>query len=165
MEDRRSEDDRPRESPRPAEAVATLADDEASFKRVVEAFRARDAARFDAELTRHHLRDRCRLICRWLCTKHCVLTCFKLCGPLRKQEEASISEIREFARVTARIAADDSLLRSFVEAVDHEDVAAFGRLIAEHKLQRFCHQLCHSLCAARCRLTRALLAPPPPFFP
>ena len=162
MEDPRSEDERLLELRQTAEAIATLADDEASFKRVVEAFRARDAARFDAELTRLHLRDRCRLICRWLCTKHCVLTCFKLCGPLRKQEEASISEIREFARVTARIAADDSLLRSFVEAVDHEDVAAFGRLIAEHKLERFCHQLCHWLCAVRCRLICELLCPPLP---
>ena len=163
MNDARSQDERLLELMTTAEAVGKLAEDEATFRRVVEAFRAQDAVRFEAELTRLHLFDRCRLICRWLCTKHCVITCIRLCGVPRRQEEYSLAEIREFARVTARIASDESVLKRFVDAVERDDAEAFGRLIAELKLERFCHQICHWLCAVRCRLVCRILCPPLPF--
>ena len=145
-----------------AEAVAILAEDEDAFERTVEAFRAQDAERFQAELAALGLLLRCKLICRWLCTKHCLFVCVKLCGPAKEQEQLSIPEMREFAHVTKTIAADEALLKRFLEAVDREDAKAFGELVAEYEIQRFCHQLCHWLCFVRCRLVCHWMCPPPP---
>ena len=161
-EERRSEDERIAELRETAEAVAKLAEDAKAFGRAVEAFRAQDAERFQAELVALGLFNRCRLICHWMCTKYCVFICQKLGGPLSEHQELSIPEMREFAQVTARIAADEALLKRFVEAVDREDAEAYGALVAEHKLQRFRHQLCHWLCFVRCRHVCRLLCAPPP---
>src|SRR3972149_1690227 len=117
-------------------AIRILAKDEGAFTRTVEAFRAQNAGRFQAELDKLHLSEYCRWICRWLCSKHCVFICVKLCGQQAK-EQPSISEMREFAQVTARIAEDEALLKRFVEAVDREDAPAFNELVAKYKLERF----------------------------
>src|SRR5437588_10961908 len=123
------------------EAIGKLAQDPAAFRRVVEAFRAQDAERFQAELAAAGVLDRCRLICRWLCSKHCVFICARLCGPVEPREELAIDEIRAFAQVTARLAADEALLKRFLDAIEREDAEAFKALIAEHHLEAFCHQL------------------------
>jgi len=160
-EERRSDEERLAELRETAEAVAKLAEDEEAFGRAVEAFRAQDAERFQAVLAELGLLPRCRLICYWLCTKHCVFVCRKIAGPVRRQQ-LPIPEMREFAQATARVAADEALLKRFVDAVDREDADAFRALVAEHKLDRFVHQLCHWLCFLRCRLVCRLLCPPPP---
>ena len=64
--------------------------------------------------------------------------------------------------VTARLAKDEALLKRFLDVVAREDAAAYEKLLAEFKWQRFCHQLCHFLCFVRCRLVCKLLCPPPP---
>jgi hypothetical protein len=77
-------------------------------------------------------------------------------------KELDVDEMREFALVTASISQDEGLLGRLVEAVDREDVETWRRLIAELKLERFCHQLCHWLCHIRCRRVCRLMCPPPP---
>jgi hypothetical protein len=146
-----------------AEAMAKLAEDENAFTRTVEAFRAQDAEKFQGELSKIGLLNRCRLICRFLCTKHCVFKCSRLCKqPQSKDEQLAISEIREFVKVVAQIVKDDALLKQFVDAADRDDAEAFDALITRLKLEAFCHQLCHWLCFVRCRLVCKKMCPPPP---
>lgn len=158
----RSEDDRLAELRESGEAVGKLAEDAKRFKQVVEAFRAEDVAAFRKGLVDAGVDDHCRLICRWLCSKHCVFICSKLCGPIAEQKELDIAEIRAFAEVTAKISRDERLLRRLLDAVDRQDVENWRKLIAELKVQRFCHQLCHWLCFVRCRRICKLLCPDPP---
>ncbi len=134
-----------------AEAIGKLADDKESFHTVVEAYRAEDVEAFQDALAIAGLFLHCRLICRWLCTKHCVYLCVRLCGPQDEQQELNVEEMREFAKVTERIAADKRLLKRLVDAVDRENVEAFRAFVDELKLQRYCHQLCHWVCHVRCR--------------
>lgn len=158
-----SQDERFTELRQSGEVIGKLADNSEVFGSVVEAFRAHDAERFQAELVKARLLDRCRLICQWLCSKHCLFVCSKLCRqPQQAPDQIPIAEWREFAQVTARIAADPALLERLVAAVDREDTAAFDALVKELKLERFCHQLCHWLCTVRCRYVCTLLCPPPP---
>ena len=90
------------------EAIGKLAKDEAAFTRTVEAFRARDAEKFQSELSRLGLLPFCILICRWLCSKHCVFLCRRLCR--EGQGEVSIAEMREFALITQQLASNEALL-------------------------------------------------------
>lgn len=161
--DLRSNDERLAELRDSGEVIGKLAQDPDAFVRAVDAFRAQDAERFQAELARAGVIERCRLICQWLCSKHCVFICSRLCRePLEAPEQIPVAEWRDFALATARIAADEALLKQFVDAVDRVDAAAFEALLKQHQLERFCHQLCHWLCAVRCRLVCTLLCPPPP---
>ncbi|HEY4111700.1 hypothetical protein [Puia sp.] len=146
-----------------AEAAAALAADEQSFIRAVEAFRAKDAARFQAELSARQLLPRCRLICHFLCSKYSVFICTTFCKkPPRKDEELSISEIRDFALEIAKIARDEALLKRFVMALEQEDTEGFDKLITSLKLEPYCHQLCHWLSSVRCRLVCKEMCPQPP---
>jgi hypothetical protein len=158
---RMSEEDRLKELRETGEAVGKLAKDEAAFTRTVEAFRALDAEKFQSELSRLGLLPFCIWICRWLCSKHCVFLCTKICREPIK-EPPSIAEMREFAQITERLAADEALLKRFLDAIDREDADTFNRLLVETKWQRFCHQLCHYLCQVRCRRVCRLLCPPRP---
>ncbi len=144
------------------EAVGKLAEDPEIFRRVVAAYRAQDAERFQAELLAIGLFDRCHLICRWLCSKHSVFLCRKLCGPLEGQKELDINEMREFALVVASLTQKDELLKRLIAAVEQEDAEAFQKMVLELGLQRFCHQLCQWLCAVRCRRVCRLLCTAPP---
>lgn len=158
----RTEQERIAELQATGEVVGKLAADAEAFRRVVDAYRARDAERFQTELALLGLIERCRLLCRWLCSKHCVFICRKLCGALEGQNELDVDEMLEFAKVTQRIAADEALLKQLVAAVDNEDADTWQRLIKELKLERYCHQLCHYLCAVRCRLICKIMCPPLP---
>lgn len=145
------------------EAMGKLAADAAAFTRAAEAFRAQNAAAFQAELGRVGLLPRCRLICSWFCSKHCVFYCQKLCPPpVATEAEVPISEWRDFAVVTANLAKNQPLLEQFLEAVADEDAKQFQALLAQNKWQIYCHQLCHFLCGVRCRLACRLMCPPPP---
>ena len=162
-DDTLSEESRLNELRQTGEAVGKLAKDEAGFSRAVEAFRAQNADNFQSELRNVGILPFCRLVCRWLCSKHCVFICSRLCKePGRASDQIPIAEWREFALVTERLAREEALLKRFLDAVGREDAAAFNKLLAEFKWERFCHQLCHFLCFVRCRLVCRLLCPPPP---
>lgn len=145
-----------------AEAMGKLAGDRRLFAEVVDAFRAQDPSRFQSALDRIGLLQRCRLVCQYLCSKHCVFICRKLAGPEQGSDELDVEEWRQFAELTAKIGADDDLLRVLVDAVDKEDAQAFQGLLDRLDARRFAHQLCHWLCLARCRLVCRILCPPPP---
>ena len=144
------------------EAIGKLASEPERFFRVVEAFRAQDAERFQAELAAIDLIPRCRFICRWLCSKHCVYICSRFCGPIETQRELDVKEMLEFAQATARLSQDEGALKSLLDAIDRDDAEAWKQLVKRLELDRFCHQLCHWLCLVRCRLVCKLLCPPLP---
>lgn len=160
----KSQEEKLTELQQTGQAIGKLAADEAAFTRAAEAFLAQNAENFQSELGKLGLQPYCRLICRWFCSKHCVFICFKLCKEQagKGKDQVSIAEWREFALVTAALAKDEALLKRFLDAVASEDAAAFEKLLAESKWQRFCHQLCHFLCSVRCQLVCRLLCPPPP---
>lgn len=62
-------------------ALAPIAEDETTFRLLVQSFRAQDHEGFRDLLARYKLLDRCELVCQWLCAKHCALLCLELCGP------------------------------------------------------------------------------------
>lgn len=146
-----SNDERLDELREMAEAIGKLAEDKEHFHSVVEAFRAENVEAFQDALAIVGLYRYCHLICRWLCTKHCVYLCVKLCGAQDEQEELDVEEMREFAKLTERIAGDKKQLKRLVDAVDRENVDVFRAYVEEFGLQRYCHQLCHWLCHVRCR--------------
>jgi hypothetical protein len=156
------DDSRLAELRRSGEAVGKLAEDPRRFREVVEAFRSEDANAFQKGLAEAGIDDRCKLVCEWLCSKHCVFICVKLCGKIDKVDELEIDEIRAFAEVTATISRDEELAKRLLDAVDRQDVERWRALIAELKLERFCHQLCHWLCFVRCRRICKRLCPDPP---
>ena len=157
-----SDDTRITELKHIGEAMGKLAKDAATFSRTAEAFRAQNVEQFQAELSKLELLPFCIYICRWFCSKHCVFICSKLCREPINPREIDIAEMRDFALVTERLTKDDALLKRFLDAVDRENADAFEKLLAEHKWQRFCHQLCHLLCCVRCRRVCRIFCPAGP---
>ena len=146
-----------------AGAAAALAADEASFNRAVEAFRARDAETFQAVLSAVGLLNKCKLICQFFCAKYAIRICVVFCKyPRLTADELDVAEIRAFAAVIGRIAADEALLESFVKAMDQEDTEAFDQLITSQKLEPYCPQLCQWLSSVRCRRVCKDMCPQPP---
>ena len=154
--------ERARELQETAEVIGKLAEDEAQFGAVVEAFRAEDVERFQSILAQVGVIDRCRLVCRFLCSKHCIFICRKLAGPDQGPAEYDVKEIRAFAQAVARIGANPDVLAKLMDAVDREDADTFRALAKELKLDQYLHQLCHWLCSVRCRRICEILCPPPP---
>jgi hypothetical protein len=144
------------------EAIGRLAKDEATFRAAVDAFHAQDPESFHGILGRLELLPRCRFICHWLCSKWCVLVCLDLCGPPREEE---LPDFPEFLRVVADITADEELVEDLAGAIEERDAEAFGKLIKERQLERFCHLLCHWVCGVRCRLICDVVCPPGPARP
>src|SRR6266511_1995174 len=140
-------------------AVGELAKQSELFALAAEAFRAEDAERFQDALGRAGLLDRCHWICRWLCSKHCVFVCIKLAGAIEPPHEFDVAEWREFGEFTGRLAREPETLAALLEIVAREDAEAYQRYIAEHKIERFAHQLCHWLCGVRCRLACKRMCP------
>lgn len=160
--DETSGDERLQELRDTGEAIGKIAEDPKAFQRLVEAYRAKDAERFQSALATLGQLQGCRLVCRWLCSKHCVALCLKFCGPIKQPGEVTIAEMREFALVTQRLAQDEQLLKRLLDIYDREDAEAFRAFVAELKLEPYCHQLCHLLCSLQCRRVCELLCPPPP---
>jgi hypothetical protein len=131
-------------------AMATLAENEETFRAAVDAFRAQDGESMNALLRRHELVDRCELICHWLRSKEAVLLCLWLAGPPPVEQEPP--EVREFAQVVARVTADEELVEVLAQAVQERDAEAWKQLIAEQKLERFSHLLCHWVVTIHYRL-------------
>jgi hypothetical protein len=140
-----------------AEAVGALARDEDRFRALFDAFRASDQDSYQRLLDEAKLTERCELVCGWLCSKECVLLCQELCGP---PVEVELPDPREFADVLVRITADEELVERLANAVLERDGAGFRALVADLKIERFCHLLCHWVCAVRCRLSCNVLCSP-----
>jgi hypothetical protein len=156
------QDDRLAELQESGAAIGELAAQPELFNAAAEAFRAEDAERFQDVLGRAGLLARCQWICRWLCSKHCVFVCVKLAGAIEPPREFDVAEWRAFAEFTGALAKDPDTLAKLLEIVGSEDAKAFQRYIAEHKIERFAHQLCHWLCGVRCRLACRRMCPKMP---
>ncbi len=142
-----------------AAAAATLAKDSEAFAEAYEAYRARDAGRFQSVLDRVGLGRHCERICYLFCEKRCVGRCYKLC---REQPEAvDVEEIQGFVQAFAPVARNKRTLASLVAVAEKEDVRKWRAELKKHGLDRYCHQVCHFLCRERCwRICRELCARP-----
>jgi hypothetical protein len=145
-----------------ADAIGRLAADEATFRAAFDAFQAQDPESYQDILGRLELFPRCRFVCHWLCSKWCVLVCLELCGPPREQE---LPEFPEFLRAVVDLTSDEELVEDLAGAVEERDAEAFRKLVAERKLERFCHLLCHWVCGVRCRMICDLVCSPGEFHP
>src|SRR5262249_17473102 len=95
-----------------AEVIGKLAGDGEAFAEAYDTFRAVDWEGFRATLDGFGLAERSPLICEWFSTKFCVRVCQLLCaGSPTPEGDFGPDDIREFARLTARITADPALLR------------------------------------------------------
>ena len=133
-----------------AQALEKIAQDETSFRLLVDSFRAQDHEEFRDLVTRFGLLDRCHLVCNWLCSKECTLICFELCGPPPK--EAPQLNLREFAELTAKLTSDHDVLGRLVGAVTERDEIAFRAIVEKLGVVQHCHYICHWICSVRCRL-------------
>ncbi|MBI3998608.1 MAG: hypothetical protein HY355_06205 [Armatimonadetes bacterium] len=142
-----------------AAAAEALAAEPKAFHEAFEAFRARDAARFQDILDRLHLGRECERICFLFCQKHCVGLCVRLCPD--RPRPVDTAEVLEFVHAFARVAADPEALAHLAALAEREDVEAWQVELKRLKLDRFCHQVCHFLCRERCRrVCRDLCARP-----
>ncbi len=131
-----------------------------SFEAAVAASNAGDAAKLGAVLRDPHLLQLCLYLCEWFCSWRCVLACVTLCRFPVPKVANEIDEAFEFAAVTHRLAHNPAMLERLSAAVGAGDAAAFGAVITELKLQRFCIQICHWVCGLRCRRFCMLVCPP-----
>jgi hypothetical protein len=144
---------------RAAKAVGHLAEDDTLFRAAVDAFRAADGESFQRLLGRLKIVD-CELICSWLRSKECVLECFELCG--FPKEAIGEEEIPKFAEALVRVTGDEELVERLADAVRERDTKAFGTLVKELKIERFCHLLCHWVCMVHWRLVCEVVCAPRP---
>ena len=136
-----------------AQTVGQVADREDALSAVVKAFQTQDCELMRRTLYDYQLDGRCRIICEWLCTWQCFRVCLLLCRPFGLEPvEDEIPEMLEFARQGARLAEESGALAKLSDAVGREDAEAFGGLVRELELERFCIQLCHWVCFFRCRV-------------
>jgi len=141
-----------------AEAANALAQNPEAFKEAAEAYRAQDTSRFQAALDLVGLLDQCELICYFLCQKYCVSICRLFC-PNLPAEPIDITEMINFAQVTAKLVQDEKTIKRLLAIIDAEDVDAWRSMIEEHSLAPYCHQLCYFLCSWRCRIVCRRLCP------
>lgn len=160
MRDEIHDDDRLQEIQLTVEAATNLASDPEAFMRALEAFRGRDAERFQSELSHLGVLEHCHRICHWFCSKHCVFICHKLAGPVEQVGEFDPKEVLEFTLAMRSLAANRELVLELVRAVDDVDAEAFARLVKGAGIHtRYWHQLCHWLCSVKCRLVCRQLCP------
>lgn len=103
---------------------------------------------------------RCIHICEWICSWHCALNCLTLCRPFPVSADVSVAEMQAFAQACQRLGGTAGALQRLVAAVGAEDANAFGALVKEFKLERFCVQLCHWICFEICRRFCFCVCPP-----
>lgn len=138
-----------------AQILEKLAENESSFRLLVDSFRAQDHEAFNDLLSGFGLLEQRHLICKWLCSKECTLICFELCGaPLKDIPQISL---REFAELTAKITSDVNILGRLVGAVTERDETTFRAIVEKLGLRNHCQVICHWICSVRCRLICELL--------
>jgi hypothetical protein len=144
-----------------ARAAATLAKNKDAFTEAVNAYRAKDAGRFQAALDRAGVGEQCERICFFLCEKVCIGICLRFC-PEPQKAPVDVAEMMAFAEALNRLLQDENALQRLVEIFDKEDVQAWNAFIKEHELNRFCYQLCRFFCDWRCKEICIDLCPPKP---
>lgn len=131
-------------------AISELATNEHDFTAALKAFEAGNADDFRAILEKHRLLPHVTRICLWLCTWRCLRVCRLVCVEL-PVAAPSLDEFREFATLVRPLADSPALVERLVESMDRGDSKAFGAIVKDLKLQRFCFFLCQWICLLRCR--------------
>jgi hypothetical protein len=130
------------------------------------AVEASDCRGLQSVLTSVELTGRCVWICEFFCTWRCVPVCLRLCAPfLADAISPTIDEMQAFGRQVGRLATIEGVLDRFHAAVEAQDAEAFGALVKEYELQRYCVQLCHWLCSWICRGYCFCVCPPVSLIP
>jgi hypothetical protein len=158
MSNATSHDDSVQELAAQADAVGRLAQDNGAFAAAVAAFEAQEPDAFRWVLQRQELFPFCELICEWIRIKWCVLRCIEICGPL--DEKTPVPELPQFAHAVVTLASDERLLRKVVDAVSCGDAENYRAVIAELKLEPFCHLLCRWICSITYRRVCEVICSP-----
>lgn len=140
------------------EVLAVVAEDRRAFTAIHEAAETQDVEAVRAVLERIDLVSRCQIICRWLCVWHCLRVCLRLCPRVR--EIPQLEELAHYARLVARLVADDGSLSRLVDAMGKRDARAWQEVLQQHDLTAFCQPLCLWLCHWHCRPFCLILCPP-----
>lgn len=146
----------PEEARASGEAIGRLAQDEATFGRVLEAYRRADAQTIRGLLDEIGVFDRCWLLCSWIASWECIRVCRLLCGGI-PERPPGIRELNQLGRAVAQLAGDDALLERLVGAVENEDPKAFASVAEALKLGQWCVLLCYWVCRIRFELMCELI--------
>jgi hypothetical protein len=141
-----------------AQAVATLAKDDTSFRAAVDAFRTGDGDSFTRLLGQVNALTYCEEICRWFANKECVLECLALCGP--PSVDLSVDQVALATLEIARISQDEELVERLAGLVERRDAAGWKTFVSEQKLGAFCHFICSWVCTIRYRLICEVVCQP-----
>ncbi len=133
-----------------AGALGRLAADKDAFFEALGAHRHLDPAGFAGALDRVGVVQHCKVLCDWVCSKECVRVCVRLAGPVTPN--TLTPDVREWADVTARLAADPSALTRVIEAIDGANPRQFKKILDVLDLAPFAHLICFWVCSVRCRL-------------
>jgi len=146
-------------------ALSAFVRHDKEFTAATAAVEAQDCEVLRRTLAAIKLDDHCEIICEWFCSWRCIRVCLTLCGPFPLEKvDVSVKEMWQFAQAVGALAGKPQLEQLAVAAF-HEDAEAFGGLVKELKLERFCIQLCHWFCFFRCRIFCHCVCPPPPVRP
>jgi hypothetical protein len=128
-----------------ADAIGKVAEDPGAFAATIAAFESNDPDALRWVLQRLELLPRCELICEWIRVKLCGLRCVEVCGP--PDPKVQVPSLPEFARALVQLASNEAMLRRVVDAVSCGDANSYQAVIAEAKLQNFCHLICRYVCS------------------
>jgi hypothetical protein len=124
---------------RGGEAIGVLAADAERFRFVVGAFRTGDRQSLRRLLDAWGQLDQAGVVLEWLSGAERALGCLELCGAPPDE----LPDLRDFADVTVRVAADPALVARLAAVVATRDRRRFGGLMAELGVGPFCQLLCH----------------------
>lgn len=130
-----------------SDAIARLAKDAGAFAAVIASFEAEDGEAVRWVLDRLELYPYCELICEWLRIKLCTLRCVEVCGPPRPEVE--LPSLRAFADALVSLGQHEAAVRRLVDAVACGDSETYHHVLAEHRLEPFCHLICRWICSVR----------------
>lgn len=130
-----------------SDAVARLAKDAGAFAAVVAAFEAEDGDAVRWVLDRLELYPYCELICEWLRLKLCTVRCVEVCGPPRPEIE--LPPLRAFADALISLSQHETAVRRLTDAVACGDSETYHHILAELRLEPFCHLICRWICSIR----------------
>ena len=143
-------------------ALKRLIESESAFKAAEEAIRLDQCEILRGVIAEAGLIEFCVYVCEFFCTWRCLWICLRFCRPFIAADiDTSITEAFEFAKASAQLAKQPEALNRLVAAFRAGDAEAFGGLVKELQLERFCLQLCHWICFEVCELFCFCVCPSP----
>jgi hypothetical protein len=106
----------------------------------------------------------CFLICGWICSWRAIYFCGPVCGVFEIPGDP-IDEMREFAKLSGRLADGPNAYMRLFTAVQSQDQKAFQALVKDLEVGPFCFQLCHWISVLVCDLFCICICPTPETIP